>query len=64
MGDLVRFLLSLLSGAIVLYGAVEAPPIVKTLGAQAAMRDGARDFVPKPLASDLLDGVIQRLTIR
>ena len=31
---------------------------------KVAMRDGARDFVPKPLASDLLEGVIQRLTIR
>ncbi len=38
----MRFPLSLLSGAMLLYGAVEAPPIVKTLGAQAAMRDGAR----------------------
>jgi two-component system response regulator MprA len=29
-----------------------------------ALRDGARDFVPKAMASDRLEGLIQNLTIR
>ena len=31
---------------------------------KVAIRDGARDFVPKALASDRLEALIQRLTIR